>query len=299
MKWIEEKISKKLGIKFATFKDLHLLITNKYQEANSKQPQLKKTPAQTEKKHFKFIFLTGSNLTTGKIEIFSHLHTPDMIISDAVRISMSIPYFFYPHQFYIKIKNINNIIVEKQIEPEEFLRIVDPNKKYIFSEGENSKVVKKDIFYVDGGLLYNYPINMFDSKRINDNIESNHINNQTLGFRIVSEESKYKYESGLLKKFDELEEEKKKDNKKIFDLTKNLMNFFYKNEERNHSEKDQERTIYIDSRGIDSFDFEIKPSKIQELRNSGKEAISDYLNRVHNKKSNINCLFKFNLFMNV
>jgi len=299
LKWIEEKISKKLGIKFATFKDLNLLITNKYQEENSKQPKLKTSSTQTEKEHFKSIFLTGSNLTTGKIEIFSHLHTPDMIISDAVRISMSIPYFFYPHQFYIKTKNIDNIIVEKNTEPEEFLRIVDPNKKYIFSEGKNSKVVKKDIFYVDGGLLYNYPINMFDSKRINDNIESNYINNQTLGFRIVSEDSKYKYESGLLKKFDELEEEKKKDNKKIFDLTKNLMNFFYKNEERSHSEKDQERTIYIDSKGIDSFDFEIKPSQIQELRNSGKEAISDYLNRVHNKKSNVNCFFKFNLFMNI
>jgi hypothetical protein len=73
--------------------------------------------------------------------------------------------------------------------------------------------------------------------------------------------------------------------------------FYYKSEDRFHSErfKDQERTIYIDSKEIDGFDFTIKEADINKLRNSGKEAISDFLNREHNRNSNIyfiNSLFK-------
>lgn len=113
--WIEDRIFEKLHIKHATFKDLQLKINKNIDKIDKLN-------------EFKSIFLTGTNLTTGKIEIFSYLHSPNMIISDAVRISMSIPIFFHPHQHYIKIKNIDNI-AEKGQEPEEFLRIVDPNKE--------------------------------------------------------------------------------------------------------------------------------------------------------------------------
>jgi hypothetical protein len=144
---------------------------------------------------------------------------------------------------------------------------------------------------------------MFDSKRINDNIESNYINNQTLGFKLVSKSSKDEYESNLFEKLEEPKEEKnlnkKEKNTKLKDLLKSLVNFYYESEDRFHSEryKDQERTIYIDSKEIEGFDFTIKEADINKLRNSGKEAISDYLNREHNRKSNIyfiNSLFKNN-----
>ncbi len=306
--WIEERIFKKLHIKHATFKDLQLQINKNLDKIISfeKIAELGKIQKLNILNEFKSIFLTGSNLTTGKIEIFSHLHSPNMIISDAVRISMCIPIFFHPHQYYIKIKNTDNI-AEKGKEPEEYLRIVDPNKEYILCEEEDKdnkivkKVVKKNILYVDGGLLYNYPINMFDSKRIIDNIESNYINNQTLGFRLVSKSSKDEYESNLCEKLEEPKEEKnlnkKEKNTKLEELLKSLVYFYYKSEDRLHSErfKDQERTIYIDSKEIDGFDFTIKEADINKLRNSGKEAISDFLNREHNRNSNIyfiNSLFK-------
>jgi len=109
--WIEKRICEKLQIENATFKDLESKIVIEKSINN-----------------FKYLFLTGTNLSTGKCEIFSHLHTPDMIISDAVRISMSKPILFHPHKFYIKNKHGK--------------RIVDPEKK--------------DYLYIDGGVETNY-----------------------------------------------------------------------------------------------------------------------------------------------
>lgn len=40
------------------------------------------------------LYITGTNLNWKRTEIFSHEHTPDMEIVQAVRISMSLPYFF-------------------------------------------------------------------------------------------------------------------------------------------------------------------------------------------------------------
>jgi len=274
--WIEGKIFEKLGIQHATFNDLQLLVN---QKLNQNQ-------------NLKSIFLTGSNLTTGKIEIFSHLHTPNMIISDAVRISMSIPIIFQPHQFYIKSKEIIN---DQGVENVNYRRIVDPAKKYklceeveVINNKMTKKVVKKDVLYVDGGLLNNYPINMFDSKRINEISESNYINSHTIGFRLVSKELKNEYESNYFKILNERKDVTNENNSKFLDLVKSLVGLYYTSEERFHSEKikDQERTIYIDSKDVDGFDFNLKETDKQILKDSGKEAIKHYLNRLHNKKSN-------------
>ena len=71
LSYFEEKISAKLG-RHATFSDLQ----NKIENGDTR---------------FKFLYLIGSNLTTGDSVTFSHIDTPDMIISDSVRISMNIP----------------------------------------------------------------------------------------------------------------------------------------------------------------------------------------------------------------
>ena len=43
---------------------------------------------------FKALYVMGTDLTTQRSIIFSHEHTPEMAVADAVRISMSIPLFF-------------------------------------------------------------------------------------------------------------------------------------------------------------------------------------------------------------
>ena len=236
LKWIDKKISAKLG-KNATFKDL----------------QRKISMDGTEK--CKYIFLTGSNLSSGKCETFSHLHTPNMIISDAVRISMSIPIFFHPHQSHIRDERLG--------------RIVDPEKG-------NS-------LYTDGGLLNNYPKRMFDTTTIKEDYETNFINKESLGFKLVSSDLKSKYET----LFNNLQSDDKKIDKFGSFLTM-LVNFYYEMEEKNHYDriKDRERTIYIDDLGISPIEFDIKPEIRLKLGDSGKKAVKDYLQTKNNKNGN-------------
>jgi len=237
-KWIEEKIQAKLGVINATFKDLQMKVSK---EGSSK---------------YKYIFLTGSNLSTGKCEIFSHLHSPNMIIADAVRISMSIPIFFNPHKCFIK--------------DDQGKRVVDSNKK--------------DSLYVDGGLLNNYPIRMSDTTRITDDSETNFINKETLGFKLVSSDLKSKYDS----MFKDLKSADKRIDK-FGTFLSMLVNFYKDSEETNHSDriKDQERTIYIDNCGISPIEFDLKDSDKSNLINSGRKGVEDYFQMKRNKKSNI------------
>ena len=156
-KWIEEKIKAKIGVKYATFQDLHKKI-----QSNSLL-------------NGKDLFVVGTNLNLNKSEVFSYLDTPDLIISDAVRISMSIPILFRPHQYYIR------------------------------SADGMSRLLKSDKigdFYVDGGLLDNYPLWLFDNSKFIGQTSQNlngtfFVNNQTLGFRLVSLNTKLDYENSL------------------------------------------------------------------------------------------------------
>ena len=121
--------------------------------------------------HGKNLFVVGTNLSQIKSEVFSYLDTPDLIISDAVRISMSIPILFRPHQYHIK-------------------------------NTDGKRVPKSNDLYVDGGLLDNYPLWLFDNSKfigqMNENFNGTYfVNNQTLGFRLVSLKTKLDYENSL------------------------------------------------------------------------------------------------------
>jgi NTE family protein len=85
-------------------------------------------------KKFKDLYCTGSNITQQRLESFSFVHTPNMSIKTAVHISSCIPLYFKP----VAIDSTGKMV--KKIE-----------------KGQNYQL------YVDGGLICNYPINMFDS----------------------------------------------------------------------------------------------------------------------------------------
>jgi predicted acylesterase/phospholipase RssA len=46
---------------------------------------------------FKDLMVCGANLSTGKSQLFSWIHTPDFPLADAVRISMSLPLIYKPY----------------------------------------------------------------------------------------------------------------------------------------------------------------------------------------------------------
>lgn len=82
-----------------------------------------------DKREFKDLYIIGTNITKNTPCIFSYENTPNMEVAEAIRISASIPFIF----------------------------------EAIKSDcGE--KTNKKSDLFADGGLVKNYPLNIFDEK---------------------------------------------------------------------------------------------------------------------------------------
>jgi NTE family protein len=128
---MESYIEHKTGDGRATFRDL----VEKYADLS-----------------FKRLHIFGTNLTQQAVQKFSYETTPRVAVADAVRISMSIPFFF--------------------------------EARYFEQNGSNDA-------YCDGGVLNNYPIDTFDEQHTEVDPESGHQmlhrtpNGETLGFHFV------------------------------------------------------------------------------------------------------------------
>jgi NTE family protein len=98
--------------------------------------------AQCAEKGYKDLYITGTDLTYQMLRVFSYENYPNMRICDAVRISLSIPLYYRAVLMDDEGKIYNK-----------------PNKQQLLH------------VMVDGGLLSNYPIFLFDSARyINNNL---------------------------------------------------------------------------------------------------------------------------------
>ena len=215
-------------------------------------------------KEYREIYLVGANLSTSLSEVFSHKTTPEMKVADAARISMSIPLFF------ASVKG-------------------GKNKKHI---------------YVDGGLLENYPIKTFDQVEFIANANSIRrteyyetintkcvqkgsakteyvYNKETLGFRLDSSDEISMY---LGKGSTEV-----KEIKNFLGYTKALVTTLidFQNNVHLHSD-DWQRTIYIDTLGVGSVDFDISDEKKTDLLNSGKQYTESYLEWYNNDEEKAN-----------
>ena len=222
-------------------------------------------------KPFRDIYLIGTDLTTGYSKIFSATHTPNVKVADAARISMSIPLIF------AAVKGING----------------------------------DDDIYVDGGLLDNYAIKIFDRedfvfdkdnirrteyyKKINEKLKPKDApmkgiedinefvyNKETLGFRLDAQED-------ICLFLDPNANPKKKEIKGIFTYIKALVTTLidFQNNVHLHSD-DWQRTVYIDTLGISSIDFKISDSKKQKLVESGINYTEAYLEWYNNDEEKAN-----------
>ncbi len=109
-------------------------------------------------KNFKEFYCTGTNITLQRLETFSQQTRPHMKLSTAVRISGCIPFYFKP------------------------VPIDDSGKEVAIFD-----TLSKYNLFVDGGMLCNYPINMFDSSLDgSDPLTSEKLiyNPQTLGLKL-------------------------------------------------------------------------------------------------------------------
>jgi NTE family protein len=199
-------------------------------------------------KGFREMFFVGTNLSTRFGEVFSFEHTPRMCIADAVRISMSIPLFFAA-----------------------------------------KRSLRGDV-YVDGGVLDNYPIKLFDREKYienfsaptdyydahNDNLKktgkdiSSYVYNQeTLGFRLDSAK-----EIAVFRDQAEPEHRKIDD---FFSYTWGLVETVLGFQDSLHLHSDDwHRTIYIDTLGVKTTEFDLSDERKEELAKSGTENTEKY-----------------------
>ena len=231
--WIEEIIAEKTGDRTSTFKDVH---------------------NRMESDQFREIYFQGTNVSTHLVETFSFEKTPNMPIAKAVRISMSIPFFFEA------VKWSGNI-------------------------------------YVDGGVLDNYPIRLFDWERYvkqeehysipeyyvdtnnallgNGPHDSRVYNQETLGIRLESKEDIDAYKFNTSPKQHEIKE--------FSDFAIHLIRTIMSSQRNMHlNENDSARTIYIDSLGVSAVDFDISRETKGKLIESGKKCTDDFFKRYDN-----------------
>lgn len=230
LKWIEGLIKDKLGKKRATFQDL----------VDANKPKL---------------YITGSNLSTGHVEIFSAEDHPDMAISDALRISMAIPLYFTAVRYGTR-----------------------------------------NHCYVDGGVILNYPVKIFDTLKyiaVEERIEAAPsigaiddenfplCNSQTLGLRLDTvKEISYIREKSNIKSIKEEAEEEAEEINNFFGYIKALMHAMQSVQEQIHlSPEDWARTMHIDILNVKTVDFkmsiEMKATLVEQGRKYAKEFFED------------------------
>jgi NTE family protein len=208
------------------------------------------------------LYVYGTNLSTLFGEVFSIEHTPDIRIADAVRISMSIPLFFTAYR--------------------------------------NSR----DDVYVDGGVLNNYPIKLFDRQKYIEKEKLNKMarstdyyekenqnflkkkpsrspycyNKQTLGFRLDSKQEIAVFRYGAVPKKHDIDD--------LFDYAKALVSTILEFQGNLHLHSDDwQRTIYIDTLGVKTTEFNISDKKKEELRESGRKGTEEYFKWYDDKTS--------------
>jgi NTE family protein len=149
--------------------------------------------------------------------------------------------------------------------------------------------------YVDGGLLDNYPVKLFDRQRYIDsaNLESHSMvtdyykkhnaglkrkkldispylyNKETLGFRLDSERE--------IATFRDQAEPVPEPIDDFFDYTRNLLKTLMDAQANSHLHSDDwQRTIYIDTLGVKTTEFKITDAKKKALVDSGRNGTDTY-----------------------
>lgn len=172
------------------------------------------------------LYVIGTDISYKASKVFSYKTTPDMEVAEAVRISMSIPLFF------------EAITTDDSIEA--------------------SAKVKS--IYSDGGIMRNYPINIFDYPTINGKTIYR-FNPQTLGARFKGH-TKYKEVNNFL------------------DFILNLFLCFSKIQQDSYNENTQDidRSIDIATGEISSVNFNVTPGdeSYTFLYSQGYKAAENY-----------------------
>lgn len=227
---------------------LYAFILNLLKEKTGRDDPENITFADLKTLGFKDLYIVATKLykengtPTGKQKIFSHEKTPKTAVAAALLASAAAPIYFARVRF-------------KKIE----------KGKYVFDETGD--------LYNDGGILNNYPIDIFDSPKylgLPDQANTKIINPHTLGL--------------ALPKTMEITNAKTKPLKTVisdahpFEYAESLINslFFQYEKEKLDKQMNHLRTIQIDRLGVNLSDFSLGEKIKQSLIESGKNAVKDH-----------------------
>ncbi|MFC2032402.1 patatin-like phospholipase family protein [Chloroflexota bacterium] len=145
--------------------------------------------------------------------------------------------------------------------------------------------------YVDGGLLNNYPVKLFDrekyvsrEKRSTDYYDKQNasflkehpesspyvFNKETLGLRLDSKEeiTGFRYNEPQVEKIDH-----------FFEYVKALIKTILDSQSNTHLHGDDwQRTIYVDTLGVSTTDFSLSDDLKRDLEESGRNGANEYFN---------------------
>ncbi|MCW3090071.1 MAG: Patatin [Ferruginibacter sp.] len=194
---------------------------------------------------FKDFYCTATNLSRQQLDIFSFEHTPLMSIALAVRISGGLPLYFEP----------------------------------VILDDQHQKIKSTDTlsfrnYYVDGGMIANYPISIFDTCENRGNplqCDTVRFNPQTLGIKLErpAQIDSLKNNSHNIPPF---EIRSFKDYVHAFNnLLMETLNRKYPN-----LENEKDRTIYVSYGSVQSRVHKMKPEEKEMLFNNGVQAAADF-----------------------
>ncbi|MEP6948961.1 MAG: patatin-like phospholipase family protein [Ginsengibacter sp.] len=198
---------------------------------------------------FKDFYCTGTNISMQQLEILSWEKWPQMKLKTAVHISGCIPFYFKP----VPIDSAGNEVSVK-----------DTLSKY-------------DL-YVDGGMLCNYPVNIFDSSTDGNNpLTSGHViyNRQTLGLKLER--------AAQIKEFNEEKTDiAPYDIKSMRQYSDAVMSLMMENLNRKTPDLRNEkgRTIYISYGEISGRVRNISPEEKKILHGNGFSAATEFFNKL-------------------
>ncbi len=204
------------------------------------------------------LYVYGTHLNTRLSVVYSHEHTPAIAIADAVRISMSIPLYF------AAMRATRN---------------------------------KQPGVYVDGGLLNNYPVKLFDrlryiercdrkacvrdtdyyarlnrdaAKQQGRRLRNRYVyNRQTLGLRLDTTEEINLYADGKLPAGEPIED--------FFDFSRALMGTLMEAQSAQHLHSDDwQRTVYIDVGDVGTTEFDLSDARKRKLIAAGRQGVRRY-----------------------
>ncbi len=196
---------------------------------------------------FKDFYCTGTNISRQRLEVFSWEKWPGMQLKTAVHISGCIPFYFKP----VAIDSMGNEVSIK-------------------------KTLSNYELYVDGGMLCNFPINMFDSCKnganplTSDNVKFNY---ETLGLKLEREKQVQEFEENKTVIAPYLV-------KNMKDYTSAVMNLMMEKLSRNSAglTNEKKRTIYISYGEFSGRPRKISLAEKKMLHDNGVAAADQFFN---------------------